>query len=167
MQFKVGDRVVHPQHGVGSVAKLEIKEFVTGTTRPYYEVALPQTTLWVPLGIPTSGLRKLALKSELNRCRELLKAPASNLSEDPRVRQTELSEHLKLGTLKSQCEVVRDLTAYSWYKPLSWGLADFLKVIYAVLCQEWAVVEEVPVWQATQEIGALLEQGKQKNSSVD
>src|SRR5215208_6360361 len=167
MLFKVGDRVVHPQHGVGSVAKLEIREFVAGTTRPYYEVTLPQTTLWVPLGIPTSGLRKLALKSEINRCRELLKALASPLSEDPRVRQAELTEHLKLGTLKSQCEVVRDLTAYSWQKPLTWGLAGFLKIIYDVLCQEWAVVEGIPVWQATQEIGALLEQGRQKNSSPD
>jgi CarD family transcriptional regulator len=165
MLFKVGDRVVHPQHGVGSVSKLEIKEFVAGTTRPYYEVALPQTTLWVPLGIPTSGLRKLALKSEINRCRELLKAPASLLSEDPRVRQAELSEHLKLGTFKSQCEVVRDLTAYGWHKPLSWGLSGFLKIIYDVLCQEWAVVEGIPVWEAAQEIGALLEQGRPKNSS--
>ena len=165
MMFKVGDRVVHPQHGVGSVSKLEIKEFVAGTTRPYYEIALPQTTLWVPLGIPTSGLRKLALKSEINRCRELLKAPASPLSEDPRVRQAELTSHLKLGTLKAQCEVVRDVTAYGWEKPLTWAIAGFLKIVYEVLCQEWAVVEGIPVWQATQEISALLEQGKQKNSS--
>jgi len=165
MMFKVGDRVVHPQHGVGSVSKLEIKEFVAGTTRPYYEIALPQTTLWVPLGLPTSGLRKLALKSEINRCRELLKAPASPLGEDPRTRQADLSTHLKLGTLKSQCEVVRDVTAYGWEKPLTWAIADFLKMAYEVLCQEWAVVEGIPVWQAAQEISALLEQGRQQNSS--
>src|SRR5215208_4403605 len=158
MLFKVGDRVVHPQHGVGSVAKLEIREFVAGTTRPYYEIALPQTTLWVPLGLPTSGLRKLALKSEINRCRELLKAPASPLAEDPRTRQADLSAHLKLGTLKSQCEVVRDVTAYGWDKQLTWAIAGLLKIAYDVLCQEWAVVEGVPVWQAEQEISALLEQ---------
>jgi len=167
MLFKVGDRVVHPQHGVGSVAKLEIREFVAGTTRPYYEVALPQTTLWVPLGLPTSGLRKLALKSELNRCRELLKAPAAPLSEDPRIRQAELTAHLKQGTFEAQCEVVRDLTAYGWQKPLTWGLTDFLKIIFDVLCQEWAVVEGIPVWQAAQEIGELLEQSRQNNHSTD
>jgi CarD family transcriptional regulator len=167
MLFKVGDRVVHPQHGVGSVAKLEIREFVAGSTRPYYEIALPQTTLWVPLGLPTSGLRKLALKSEINRCRLLLKAPASPLSEDPRTRQAELVSHLKLGTLKSQCEVVRDLTAYGWHKPLSGAIAGFLKIVQEVLYQEWAVVEGIPVWQAAQEISALLEEGKQKNDLPD
>lgn len=167
MLFKVGDCVVHPQHGVGSVAKLEIREFVAGMTLPYYEVELPQTTLWVPMRLSTSGLRKLALKSEINRCRELLKALASPLSENPRVRQVELTDHLKLATFKSQCEVVRDLTAYSWHKPLSWGLSGFLKIIYDVLCQEWAVVEGIPVWQAAQEIDALLEQGRQKNSLSD
>jgi CarD family transcriptional regulator len=165
MLFKVGDRVVHPQHGVGSVAKLEIREFVAGTTRSYYEVELPQTTLWVPLGLPTSGLRKLALKSELNRCRELLKAPASPLSEDARIRQAELADHLKLGTFESQCEAVRDLTAHGWQKPLAWGLSGFLKIIYDVLCQEWAVVEGIPVWQAAQEIGELLEQSRQDNNA--
>ena len=167
MVFKVGDRVVHPQHGVGSVANLEIREFVAGTTRSYYEVALPQTTLWVPLGLPSSGLRKLVLKSELDRCRELLKASASPLSEDPRLRQAELTDHLKQATFESQCEVVRDLTAHGWQKPLTWGLTGFLKIIYDVLCQEWAVVEGIPVWQAAQEIGELLEQSRQKANSPD
>ncbi|MGB8980921.1 MAG: CarD family transcriptional regulator [Anaerolineales bacterium] len=165
MVFKIGDQVVHPQHGVGSVSKLESREFVAGATRPYYEIALPQTTLWVPQELQTSGLRKLALKSEIESCRLLLKSPASPLNEDPRSRQGELVEHLKLGTFKSQCEVVRDLTAYGWHKPLSGTIANFLRVVHDVLCQEWAVVERIQVWEAAQEIDGLLEQGRQKQAS--
>ncbi len=167
MSFKVGDPVVHPHHGLGSVAKLEAREFVAGGMRQYYEIALPETTLWVPLGPSNSGLRKLTVKSEINRCRLLLKSPASPLNENPRERQADLAGHLKLGTFKAQCEVVRDLTAYSWQKPLTGAIAEFLKVVQEVLCQEWAFVEGIPVWQAAQEIGALLEKGRQKNSSPD
>lgn len=51
MKFNIGDRVVHPQHGVGEVAKLEDREFGSSVTQRYYEVPIPSvgSTLWVPL----------------------------------------------------------------------------------------------------------------------
>ena len=39
--FDVGDTVVHPQHGVGHIVKLENREFERGQTRKYYEVSMP------------------------------------------------------------------------------------------------------------------------------
>jgi RNA polymerase-interacting CarD/CdnL/TRCF family regulator len=165
MKFKVGDRVVHPQHGLGEVTTLAIKQFVQGEKRPFYEIAFPGSTLWVPLTLSTSGMRKLTVKSEIANCRRLLKSRPAPLNGDPRLRQVELSDHLKEGTITANCEVVRDLTAFGWHKPLSGTVSAFLNVAQDVLCQEWAAVEEIPLEEAAAEINALLEKGKQTNDN--
>ena len=53
MKFEIGDKVVHPQHGVGFVAGLEEKQFEPNAARMYYVVSIPDTTLWVPVDLST------------------------------------------------------------------------------------------------------------------
>jgi len=160
MKLKIGDRVVHPQYGVGQVVKLEEREFEPGVTRQYYEVSIPGSTLWVPLDQPTFGLRKLTVRSEIDRCRQVLSSRPLPLTEDARLRQSDLSARLKQGTMVAHCEVVRDLSAYGAHKPISGTIAAFLRVTQDVLCQEWAAVEDVTLAEAAAEIGVLLEKSK-------
>ena len=163
MTFKVGDTVIHPRHGLGQVTNLAVKQFVEGEKRPFYEISFPGSTLWVPFNLTNSGIRKLTVKSEIADCRRLLKAPAAPLNNDPRMRQSVLREHLKEGTLTAHCEVVRDLAATGWHKPLSGAMAAFLKVTQDVLCQEWAAVEGISLAEAASEIESLLNKGRQTN----
>jgi len=165
MSFKIGDQVVHPRHGLGQVTKLAVKQFVQGEKRPFYEIAFPGSTLWVPLNLSTSGVRKVTVKSEIAGCRQLLKAPAMPLNSDTRTRQAELTTHLKSGTLTARCEVVRDLTAYSRRNLLNGTIAAFLRATRAVLCQEWAAVEGITVEEAAIEIDSLLEKGRRANDN--
>jgi RNA polymerase-interacting CarD/CdnL/TRCF family regulator len=160
MTFEIGDKVVHPQYGVGHVAKLEEREFEPGVMRRYYEIAIPGSTLWVPLDLPTLGLRKLTVRSEIARCRQILSSRPSPLADDARLRQSDLSARLKEGTIAAHCEVVRDLSAHSAHKPISGTIAAFLRVTQDVLCQEWAAVEEIPLTDAVAEISLLLEKSK-------
>lgn len=160
ISFKVGDRVIHPRHGLGKVSTLAIKQFVEDEKRLFYEVIFPGTVLWVPMNQSSSGIRKLSVKSEIISCRQLLKAPARPLNDDPRSRLTELSEHLKDGTITSYCEVVRDLTVHSWSNSLSGAIADFLYVTQDVLCQEWAAIEKISLEEAAAEINALIEKNR-------
>ena len=160
MDLKIGDRVVHPQYGVGHVVKLEEREFEPGVMRRYYEISIPGSTLWVPLDQSTFGLRKLTVRSEIDRCRRVLSSRPLPLAEDARLRQSELSAHLKEGTIVAHCEVVRDLSAYGAHKPISGTIAAFLRVAQDVLCQEWAAVEEIPLAEAAGEISSLLEKSK-------
>lgn len=164
MPFKVGDRVIHPRHGLGQVTSLAVKQFVQGEKkRPFYEISFPGSTLWVPLSLSTSGIRRLTVKSEIANCRWVLKAPAAPLKDDFRLRQMELNDHLKEGTLTARCEVVRDLTASGWHKPLRGSVVVLLQTILEVLCQEWAAVEGITPIEAATEIQSLLEKGKQAN----
>jgi len=160
VKLEIGDRVVHPQYGVGHVVKLEEREFEPGVMRRYYEISIPGSTLWVPLDLPSLGLRKLSVRSEVARCRQILAARPLPLTEDSRLRQSDLSARLKIGTIVAQCEVVRDLSAYSAHKPVSGTIASFLRVTLDVLCQEWAMVEGITLAEAAVEISLLLEKSK-------
>jgi CarD family transcriptional regulator len=158
LMFEIGDRVVHPQHGVGQIVQLEDREFERGEIRRYYEIHIPGgSTVWVPVDLSNSGLRRLAHKSELARCREILQARPLPLTEDGRVRQSTLVAHLKQGTIVAQCEVVRDLSAFVAHKPSYGTITAFLEGMLRVLCQEWAIVQEISMSEAMAEISLLLE----------
>jgi RNA polymerase-interacting CarD/CdnL/TRCF family regulator len=160
--FEIGEQVVHPQYGVGHVVKLEIREFERGDGRQYYEVSIPGgSTVWVPVDLPNSGLRALAERSEIRRCRKILESRPSPLTEDGKVRQSELVARLKRGTIAAQCEVVRDLSAFVSHRPSYGSITSFLQSTQAVLFQEWAVVEGISLAEAAAEIGSLLAQGTQ------
>lgn len=159
MKFDIGDKVVHPQHGVGYVADLEEKQFAPSAPRTYYVIQIPDTTVWVPIDLPTSGLRKLSAESELDQCRQVLQSAPQAIKPD-RSLQSSLASHINQGTIIAQCEVVRDLSAYSWRKPLFGPIADFQRRILTVLCQEWAVVSGLSVPEASHEINILLKKGR-------
>jgi CarD family transcriptional regulator len=157
--FEIGETVVHPQHGVGQIIKLEDREFERGNTRRYYEMHIPGGSIvWVPVDPANSGLRRLARKSELAYCRKILQARPLPLTEDGRVRQSVLVAHLKQGTLVAQCEVVRDLSAFVSHKPAYGTITSFLDTMLRVLCQEWAIVQGISEPEAMAEINSLLEQ---------
>jgi CarD family transcriptional regulator len=161
MGFNVGDRVVHPQHGVGDVVKLERREFEPGVMRQYYEVSVSGgSTIWVPFDPPSFGLRSLAQRSEINRCRQILASRPSPLGEDSRSRQADLTNRLRSGTIRTQCEVIRDLYAFGEHKSLYGSIAGFFRQTQRVLCQEWAIVEGVTPAEAMVEVTALLEKSR-------
>ena len=141
------------------MAGLEEKQFVPNTSRMYYVVSIPDTTLWVPVDFATSGLRKLGLRSDLEQCRQVLQAPPRALTPG-RELLAGLSERIKQGSIVTQCEVVRDLTAFGWQKPLYGSIADFQRMVLKVLCQEWAAVNEVSQADASQEINGLLKKAR-------
>ncbi len=169
MTFKIGDRIVHPQHGVGQVVKLEERQFEPGMMRQYYEISIREGgTVWVPTDLSISGLRNLAKRSEIDRCREILMSRPAPLTDDVRTRQSNLASRLKQGTIRTRCEVVRDLYAYGEHKSLYGSMAGFFKQTQNVLCQEWAIVEGVTQPEAVHEVNSLLEKSRQtvKKSKV-
>lgn len=159
MKFSIGDQVVHPQHGVGYVANLEEKQFEPNISRMYYVISIPDTTLWVPVSLSTSGLRKLGMKSELDNCRQVLQSAPQPLISDRNL-MSSLIGHINQGTLTAHCEVVRDLAGFGWRKPLYGPISEFQRVIINVLSQEWSIVDELSQTEASHEIDLLLKKGR-------
>jgi CarD family transcriptional regulator len=160
MQFQIGDRVVHPIHGVGTVTRLSEQQFGGDKARHYYEVTAGahSTRLWVPIddhGVAT--LRGIASKRSLGECRRLLSSAPVALDKDRKIRQIEIAERLKSGLLPALCEMVRDLRARSQKIPLGTTEETLLRRISKSLCEEWAASDETSPANALCEIEDLLQ----------
>lgn len=160
MQFQIGDYVVHPIHGVGTVKTVSAQRFGTGQARQYYEVATSGPTLWVPVDEQGhSILREIASKRSLGECRRLLSSNPVPLDSNSKVRQVEIADRLKGGLLPALCEMVRDLRARGSKAPLGQPEGRVLKRIFKALVEEWAASEGVSAEAALHEIEDLLQLG--------
>jgi RNA polymerase-interacting CarD/CdnL/TRCF family regulator len=158
--FEIDDWVVHPQHGLGQVVKLEKRQFGEEPAQLYYEISIPNGTIWVKAKGSTSEVRKVIEKDDLTRFRVLLKSRPKPLANDFRHRQIELTDRLKRGTFKARCEVVRDLSALSWQKHLGESNAKLLRIAHQALNEEWALADGVSIGEASSEVQSLLLEGK-------
>lgn len=166
MPYQVNDCVVHPAHGVGYVVALAVQCFFDAEARLYYEIAIQRNTVWVPVDTGVaSGLRPVTPKSELARYRSVLRSRPIPLAQDYHQRRIDILSHLKAGLFQNLCEVVRDLSARRWLKPLNEVDSSTLRKTREGLCLEWAAAEGVSLADATQEIEALLLEGRQANQA--
>ncbi len=156
--FKVGDHVVHAAHGVGRVVQLASQEF-GGVAGLYYEVAAEKSTFWVRASSESGQaveLRPLASPTVLARARRVLRGKPVRLNTDHRQRQFAINERLRGGGFHDLCEIVRDLTAQGWARPLNDADATLLRRARERLCQEWSAAEGATVAEAAQEMDGLL-----------
>jgi CarD family transcriptional regulator len=157
MQFKVGDAVVFPAYGIGHIREIEKKSFSELGERLYYKVALLKRTIWIPVEAHQArGFRLVTVKSELDHYRNLLKSPPMLLEKNHHRRHLALVSRLSQGSFQIVCEVVRDLTAWSWRKPLGQTDTAMLQKTRQSLYQEWAEAAGVSTVEAIKEIDALL-----------
>jgi CarD family transcriptional regulator len=157
MQFKVGDAVVHPQHGLGHIVNIEEKRFSEKGTRLYYQITLSRSTLWIPVEAQeTIGLRLATTRNDLDRYRHLLKNPPVPLDQNHSRRQLELAGRFDRGSFQGMCELVRDLTAWSRQKRLATTDATTLQKARESLSQEWATAAGLSLREANKEIDSLL-----------
>lgn len=161
MEFRSGDNAVHPSHGVGSILRLEERQLAGAGTCWYYVLAIGSATVWVPLRADgTSSLRAVTSKQALDQYRALLRGRPAALDRDGKQRRLDIAERLKPGSFETSCEVVRDLTALGWERPINEADGALLKKVRDNMCREWAVAADVDLPEAVQEISELLLAGR-------
>jgi RNA polymerase-interacting CarD/CdnL/TRCF family regulator len=160
--YAVDDRVVLNPHGVGRIAGLVTKTFASSEAQEYYEIATERSLVWVAVDhAEDRGLRPLTRKTQLTTFRGVLRSRPTPLNPDHRQRHLELQTRERLGTFLAACELVRDLTAYTWKKPLNDVDTTTMRHVHSALCAEWAEAEGVALAQASAEVAALLLEGRQ------
>jgi len=111
LDFKVGDNVVYPAHGVGKVAAVETQE-VAGMALEVYVITFDheKMTLRVPTKKAVSaGLRSLAGETVVTKALTTLKGRARIKRTMWSRRAQEYEAKINSGDLISIAEVVRDL----------------------------------------------------------
>jgi CarD family transcriptional regulator len=161
MQFQIGDRVVHPVHGVGTVKSIRQLRSTGEMELAYYEVVTAGPTVWVPVEADgPNRLREVSSKATLAKCRSVLTSHPTRLDKNHKVRQVEISARLKSGSMSALCELIRDLRARSWGTALSVADEVLLKRIVKSLSEEWAASDGVSTVRALNEIEDLLKAGR-------
>lgn len=165
MQFKVGDVVVHPVYGVGHITTIEEKQFSEIEACVYYQVTFLKSKIWVPIEAQAAiGLRLVTAKGDLDEYRDLIKSRPVLFNTNLPKRHVELASRLKEGSFQTMCEVVRDLTALGWQKPLGATNKAILRKTQERLYQEWATAADISIVEATKEIDTLLLQATQETA---
>ena len=166
MEFRSGDNVVHPSYGVGSIVRLEERQLAEAHTRLYYVLAFGKTTVWMPVEANgSSALRLVTAPRDLDHYRTLLKSRPAELDHDYRKRRLDINEQLAHGSFQVICEIVRDLTALGWRRPLTGMDSSLLSRARENLWQEWAASTGRPLPEAIHEVTTLLHAGEQNYKS--
>ena len=158
MQFSVGDKVVHPHHGPGSVVKIERRELLDGAKR-YYVIEIPgqRLTLHVPVRKAGEiGIRLAMSQSRFPRVLGLLRSRPHLLPKDYKERQEQIGAKLKTGRVMQLARVVRDLTWHRKLAHLTKTDTDCLKQGRELLAAEMALVSGDAVSDASKLIEATL-----------
>ena len=158
LDFKVGDFVVYPAHGVGHVAGVETQE-VGGMSLELYVVTFDheKRTLRVPTKkAKTAGLRPLAAGDVVSKALTTLKGRARVKRTMWSRRAQEYEAKINSGDLISIAEVVRDLHRNADQPDQSYSERQIYQAALDRLVRELAAVEKIDEDKAHKKLETML-----------
>tara|TARA_B100001540_G_scaffold307470_1_gene320798 strand:+ start:713 stop:1216 length:504 start_codon:yes stop_codon:yes gene_type:complete len=157
-EFKIGEIVVYPKHGVGEIIRIESME-VSSIKTKFYVVKMEQgkLTIRVPLDKQNEvGLRKISSKKIIDEVFNVLKLK-------PKIRRImwsrraqEYDNKIFSGDPVKIGEVVRDLFRKNSQPEQSYSERQMFQVALERLAREVAAVEKTDYFQATEKIETTL-----------
>ncbi len=155
MEYKIGDKVVYPNQGVGVIEQISYG-MLNGRTEKYFmlrifssglKVMVPQTNA------AAVGLRPVMRSGETGKVMNYLEKGQYNSHHDWKHRFKENSERMRTGALIEVATVLKSLVALSRTKPLSFREKKMLDRAKFLLVSELATARNTS--QETME-GALV-----------
>jgi CarD family transcriptional regulator len=143
--FKVGQRVVYPNHGVGTIEAIDHKQ-IGAASLPFYTLRLAATKSVVL--VPVANANEVGLRYPINKgeCELLLKNLSDDFStpaHDWKDRFKEFSDKMRTGDVFSVADVLKNLTYLSRIKPLSFREQRMLeRARYLVVSELCAVCRQ-------------------------
>ena len=112
MEYAIGDKVLYPNRGAGTIIGLEHEELVNGFEHYYViEVESQRLTLRVPMRMmETLGVRRVMHPDDLPHVLDVLSSPAQSLPDDFKERQEQIRDRLRSGRPVDVAYAVRDLS---------------------------------------------------------
>ena len=121
MGFKIGDKVIYPNHGLGVVEKVEEKT-ILGTTCGFFHLRIlsNETTVLVPVAnVDNVGLRRAITDEEVERLFQLLGDGKIDNHQNWKGRFKDNSDRMRTGSIYDVVEVLKSLTFLARSKNLS------------------------------------------------
>lgn len=122
MDFKVGDKVVYPNHGVGVIEQVT-QRTIGSIDSSFYRLRILSTdsTVMIPVGnTETVGLRPVLTKRQVTKVMKLLREGEVATYDDWKGRFQANSDKMRTGDILAVAEVLKSLTILNEVKPLSY-----------------------------------------------
>ncbi len=142
MDFRIGDKVVYPNQGVGIIEQISTRN-LTGEPEMFYLLKLSSNGLRVMLpmsNIASVGLRRVAKSREIEPILDYLHRGSCKAPQDWKGRFRENSEKMRTGSLQQVAEVFKTLVVLNQAKALSFREKRMLDRAWQLLVDEIAVV---------------------------
>ena len=156
--FKIGEIVVYPKHGVGEISKIETMA-ISDIKASFYVVKMEQSKLIIRVPLDKKnevGLRKISSKKTIEEVYSTLKLK-------PKIRRImwsrraqEYDSKIHSGDPIKISEVIRDLFRKSNQPEQSYSERQMFQVALERLAREVAAVEKTDYFQATEKIENTL-----------
>lgn len=158
-KFRVGERLIHPVHGAGTVVAYE-KRKEEGEAKEYYVIELdtPNGRLLTPVEQADQlGLRKVVKQRDRPPLWKIFAGRPRKLSPHYRKRRAEITNRLREGDFAEVGRVIRDLAWLDSQGGLNTNDRRLLKRAKGLFAEELAAAEGMEINEAVSRVESALE----------
>jgi CarD family transcriptional regulator, regulator of rRNA transcription len=165
--FKVGEKVVYPHHGAGTIVKKEKRE-VLGEKREYLTIKILHNDMTV--NVPTAnaekvGLRRVIDEEMVKKVTKALTGGGTAMPKNWNRRFKHNRDKMKTGDIFELAEVVRNLSLRDHEKGLSTGEKQMFVKAKKILASELMYAKNLDEEQAAEWLDGVLA-GNGKNGTA-
>jgi CarD family transcriptional regulator len=157
--FKIGDKAVHPSHGLGEITAIETREFA-GTRGLYYILRILDNGMKVMVpttAVAQAGLRGVMSSREADGVLATMRAREVAVDLQPWSRRFRAyTEMIKSGLPHEVAKVLRDMHRLRFDKDLSFGERRLLDQAKSLLVKELAVAKKMTEAQLLAEVSQIF-----------
>ena len=158
MDFRIGEKVVYPNHGVGVIEEVSSKS-VNGSLEEFYMLRLSahSSLVMVPTAnVKSVGLRRIIKKNDVEGLFELLKEDFFEPETDWKGRYKDHSEKMRTGSIFQVAEVLKNLVYLSYKKSLSFREKRMMDRAKQLIISEVATVRGLNEKSVEEQIDRIL-----------
>lgn len=140
--FDIGDNIVYPLHGAGTIVDIEEKE-ILGRRMKYYIMQMPIGDMEISIPVDKAaeiGIREVFSKDQISDVLYVLEGDLSKMSDNWSRRYRENLDRIRTGDIFELAAVVRNLTIRDKEKGLSTGEKKMLNNATKMLVSEMIIV---------------------------
>ena len=166
--YKVGDKVVYPHHGAGTVVKKETRE-VLGEKREYLTIKILHNDMTVNVPSDNServGLRKVIDEQMVSKVLKALTGNGTTMPKNWNRRFKHNRDKMKTGDIFELAEVVRNLALRDHEKGLSTGEKQMFVKAKKILASELMYAKDMDEDEAAEWLDGVLERGSKKKKTA-
>jgi len=159
--YKVGDKVVYPHHGAGTVVKREKKE-VLGEKREYLTIKILHNDMTVNVPADNAervGLRKVIDEEAVKKVVKYLTSGGTEMPKNWNRRFKHNRDKMKTGDIYELAEVVRNLALRDGEKGLSTGEKQMYVKAKKILASELMYAKNMSEEEALEWLEETLTEG--------